>query len=273
MSSNQPNEFAPKGLDIAIHEARFETFAARYLEEHPEAMLHLKREHTYKVLGYVRVLVGSETFTPEEGRAALLGALYHDVGRFPQYVRWRTFSDAQSENHARLSVRTLRRGCVLDDEPRSVRHAALTTIALHNRYRLPPGLRDSYLKVCHAVRDADKLDIMRIMAFHLTQPLPTGDVVLHVRDEPSLWTPAIASKILHGEVPSYTEIKYVNDFRMLIGSWVHELHFATSRRLCATSGHIEAILEGLPPVEALVPVRASIMDTLYSYHSHHINNV
>ena len=114
---------------------------------------------------------------------------------------------------------------------------------------------------------------MRIMAFHLTRPLPTGDVVLHVRDEPSLWTPAIASKVLHREVPSYTELKYVNDFRMLIGSWVHELHFATSRRLCATSGHIEAILEGLPPVEALVPVRASIMDTLYSYHSHHINNV
>ena len=266
MFSDQPNEFTRKGLDIAVHEARFEAFAARYLAEHPEAMLRLKREHTYRVLEYARALVCSETFTPKEGRAALLGALYHDVGRFPQYVRWRTFSDAQSENHARLSVRTLRRERFLDDEPRPVRHAALAAIALHNRYRLPTGLRDAYLKVSLAVRDADKLDIMRIMAFHLTRPLPSGDVVLHVLDEPSLWTPAIARKVRDGEVPSYTELKYVNDFRMLIGSWVHELHFAASRRLCAASGHIEAVLESLPPVAELDRVKASILETLHPCH-------
>lgn len=273
MSSEQPNRFARKALDIAAHEARFEAFAARYLAEHPEAMLGLKREHTYKVLEHARTLVDSEAFTPEEGRAALLGALYHDLGRFPQYVRWRTFSDAQSENHARLSVRTLRRERFLDDEPRPVRHAALAAIALHNRYRLPPGLRNSYLKVSLAVRDADKLDIMRIMAFHLTRPLPSGDVVLHVLDEPFLWTPAIARKVQNGEVPSYTELKYVNDFRMLIGAWVHELHFATSRRLCAASGHIEAILEGLPPSEELVPVKTSIMETLRSCRTYTTENV
>lgn len=264
MFTAQTSDIDRKGQDIAPHEERFAAFAARYLADHPEAMLRLKREHTYKVLEHARKLVAGEPFTPEEGRAVLLAALYHDVGRFPQYVRWRTFSDAQSENHATLSVRTVRKEHFLDEESRSVRRAALVAIALHNRYRLPPGLQDSYLKMAHAVRDADKLDIMRIMAFHLAQPVPTGEVVLQVQDEPALWTPDIARIVLAGKVPSYTDLKYVNDFRMLIGAWVHELHFATARRLCRASGHVEAILAGLPQGAELRCVQASILDALYS---------
>lgn len=249
--------------EMSFHEARFEAFASRYLTEHPEAMLRLKREHTHKVLSHARTIVHEGSFTPEEGRATLVAALYHDVGRFPQYVRWRTFSDAQSENHALLSVHVVRNERFLETESSFIRGAVLAAIALHNRYRLPRALRASYLKIVSAVRDADKLDIMRIMAFHLSRPIPTGDVVLHVRDEPSKWTPDLVEKVLAGGVPGYHELIYINDFRILIGSWLHDLHFASSRRLCAKSGHIEAILEGLPPAKELEPVHHYIRALLH----------
>ena len=89
--------------DIRNHEALFESFASMYLREHPGDMLRLKREHTYKVLAHARAIVAQEGLASQEGRAALLAALYHDTGRFPQYVRWRTFSDAESENMAILA--------------------------------------------------------------------------------------------------------------------------------------------------------------------------
>ena len=69
--------------DIRNHEALFESFASMYLREHPGDMLRLKREHTYKVLAHARAIVAQEGLASQEGRAALLAALYHDTGRFP----------------------------------------------------------------------------------------------------------------------------------------------------------------------------------------------
>ena len=96
--------------DIRNHEALFESFASMYLREHPGDMLRLKREHTYKVLAHARAIVAQEGLASQEGRATLLAALYHDTGRFPQYVRWRTFSDAESENHGYLGVHVVKKG-------------------------------------------------------------------------------------------------------------------------------------------------------------------
>jgi hypothetical protein len=44
-------------------------------------------------------------------------ALLHDVGRFPQYRRWRTFRDSESDNHARLSLEVIRHEAVLEHLP------------------------------------------------------------------------------------------------------------------------------------------------------------
>ena len=249
--------------DISCHEGYFETFASRYLREYPQDMLRLKREHTYKVLAHARTITAQERITGKEGRAALLAALYHDTGRFPQYVRWRTFSDAQSENHGYLGVHVVKKERFLSEEPEPVRKWALTAIALHNRYRLP-ALPEPFGRITHVVRDADKLDIMRVMAQHLSRPVPTRDVVLHVKDEPQAWSQALADKVLTGGVPGYTELRYVNDFRILLGSWIHDLHFASAKRACADSGYLEVVLEGLPPAPALDPVKRYLLNVLSS---------
>ena len=144
-----------------------------YLREHPGDMLRLKREHTYKVLAHARAIVAQEGLASQEGRAALLAALYHDTGRFPQYVRWRTFSDAESENHGYLGVHVVKKEHFLTGEPQNIHKWVLTAIALHNRYALP-ALPEPYLTITHAVRDADKLDIMRIMAQHFTAHSDAG---------------------------------------------------------------------------------------------------
>ena len=208
--------------DIRNHEALFESFASMYLREHPGDMLRLKREHTYKVLAHARAIVAQEGLASQEGRAALLAALYHDTGRFPQYVRWRTFSDAESENHGYLGVHVVKKEHFLTGEPPNIHKWVLTAIALHNRYALP-ALPEPYLTITHAVRDADKLDIMRIMAQHLSRPIPTRDVVLRVQDAPKLWSQSIVDTVLSGGIPSYHDLRYVNDFRILLGSMIFTL--------------------------------------------------
>ena len=245
--------------DIAIHEARFALFVEAFLRE-PVPMLELKVAHTRNVVTHARDIIASGeaclTGTvpcDEVYRACLIAAQYHDIGRFPQYARWHTFSDAVSINHGALASILLARKPFLEGETDIVRRLARVAICLHNRLRLPSGLSAAERLVADVVRDADKLDIFRIMACYLDGSSEADEVVLRVRDVPDGWSPAIANTVCAGQTPAYRDLVYVNDFRMLLVSWLRELRFAYSRKVLAASGHLERILAGLPDDPALKP--------------------
>lgn len=251
--------------DITTHERWFGAFTAPYLEEGPEHVgpVRLKIEHTHHVLSNARSIVDSEDFSPLVQRAALLAALYHDTGRFPQYRRWRTFSDPRSVNHALLGGRTLREAGALDDEPVEVRRLVLGAVVMHNRFRVPSGIPDDARTVTDVVRDADKLDIFRVMAPHLAPGAERDKVVvLHVEDAPGKWSPVIVADVLAGRVASYADLRYVNDFRLLLGTWVRDLRFPASRRMLAASGLVENILSALPDSDDMARARARILSDL-----------
>ena len=195
-------------------------------------------------------------------RSTLLAALLHDVGRFPQFAQWRTFRDDASANHGRLGARVLRDASVLKGESPEVRRVAIAAVALHNRYTLPANLPERTRLVTNIVRDADKIDILGIFSEELGKPEPSGEVVLHVARDPERWTPAVADMILRGQVPNYSQLRYVNDFIMLLCSWPGELNFPVSLRLVRETGHIGKLLEYLPKAPELDAVRRIAHDLL-----------
>ena len=122
-----------------------------------------------------------------------------------------------------------------------------TAVRLHNRYALPPDLTPEARLIADMVRDADKLDILRIMVEHLDGALPEKDsVFLSVRDDPDAWTPSVVADVLAGRVARYGDLRYVNDFRLLLGTWLHELNFPATREALARSGLMNTVLDGLP---------------------------
>lgn len=98
------------------------------------------------------------------------------------------------------------------------------------------------------------------MAQHLSQPIPTRDVVLHVQDAPQLWSQSIVDTVLSGKIPSYRDLRYINDFRILLGSWIHDLHFRSSKKVCVASGFLQEVLKGLPSTPELQPVTAYLLN-------------
>lgn len=235
--------------DIAEHEQRFAEFVKQYLTGEDDGPLKLKVVHSGRVLEHVRTLAaGADS---ELGRAALLAALYHDCGRFPQYQRYRTFQDDASENHARLSLRATRQG-LLEGETKQVCHLARTAILMHNRYTLPEKFDSKAALITAMVRDADKLDILRIMVQHLDGALPDRDtVLLRVQDEAGSWTPKVLEDVLAGQVARYSDLRYVNDFRLLLGTWIYELRFTSTQKAVWDLGLMDAVLDGLPQDEAV----------------------
>ena len=251
--------------DFSVYRRRFLDYVEEFRDVPDSAPLRLKVEHTFRVVEHAGLVLDSLAGDARERewsrndaacRAARLAALYHDCGRFPQFRRYRTFMDAASVNHAVLSFHTMRDGAFLCEEDARVRGLAQCAVLLHNRHVLPRLLSPEARFVTDVVRDSDKLDIFRIMVSYLGNALPERDaVLLHVKDDPGKWTPRVAEDVLAGRVASYGDLRYVNDFRLLLGTWMLELRFAVTRRTLAESGLMEAVLSGLPDEPLLRPAR------------------
>ncbi|MBD5626403.1 MAG: HD domain-containing protein [Desulfovibrio sp.] len=252
-------------MDIAEHEAWFESYAQeqRALETGDAGPIDLKLRHTREVLATARAITAESGPEPGLARACHLAALYHDVARFEQYRRYRTFRDRESCNHGLMGVKILKRERRLDDEGPALRRRVLTAVGLHNRFMLPPALPEDAALVTHVVRDADKLDILRVMHENLSGPKPYHPtVVLGLPDDRALVSATVLGAARQGRVASYSDLTSVNDLRVLLGTWLFDMHFAASRRQFAAAGHARRLIEDLPEDAPYGAIRAELLARL-----------
>ncbi len=219
-----------------------------------DAPLQLKVEHTFEVVRHAGEIAAQEPEFADAGlaHALRLAALFHDVGRFEQLQRFHTFADDLSCNHALLGAKILREQKFLRKEDRKTRALVLAAVAAHNRFSVPKHLSGSLRPVLLGLRDADKLSILRVMADNLG-PGRQGDnmVLLHLQDEPTAYSPAVLQALEEGRVALYRDMRYFNDFRILLCSWLHDLHFPTTHRILAREGCLSRVIEGLDALPAL----------------------
>lgn len=251
--------------DISAHEDWFAAYAQRQYARCPgdASPLRLKRDHTFGVLGHARAIVAEDMADPLAARACLLAALYHDIARFEQYLRYATFRDKDSRNHGLWGAAILRHAGCLDGESPAIRRLVRAAVALHNRYALPARLPADVARVTQVVRDADKLDIVRVMDEHLAGPRPyCPTVVLGLPDDPDRVSDVVLDDALAGRVAAYGDLKSVNDFRVLLGTWLHDMHFPCSRRLFAASPHVARLIADLPSSGPYAAARACLLARL-----------
>ncbi|CAM2058928.1 hypothetical protein DSUL_20402 [Desulfovibrionales bacterium] len=209
--------------------------------------INLKREHSLQVLDNANAITATLDLSLETAQLAQIAALVHDAGRFPQYQCYKTFCDKNSKNHAQLGIQALRTAGFLDKLPAPERKLVLAAVILHNRNELPKKISPKLACISKVVRDADKLDIMRIMLAHFqrkTEAHPT--VTLHMSDEPTAYTSTIYATILAGRMGDYNAMRYINDFILLVCGWSQHLAFAVSRRLVQERGLLDSLLICLP---------------------------
>ncbi|MBR4759957.1 MAG: HD domain-containing protein [Lachnospiraceae bacterium] len=135
-----------------------------------DVKISLKIDHTYRVAENAE-LIAKDLGLEEEGvfLAFAMGML-HDFGRFEQVKRYGTFIDRKSIDHAELGADLLfQDGHIwdfFDEEDLDMETSALIekVIRLHNKLTLTEGLSEKEILFCNIIRDADKIDIFRVLA-------------------------------------------------------------------------------------------------------------
>ena len=258
------------GYDLQAHVERFQAFSDAFLVENGDRSvlkhIRLKQQHSFLVLKAAEAILDRES---DEGRGldehtrtlCLLGALYHDTGRFPQLRDYKTFRDSISCNHGLLGVRTIKGQGFLDGLKETDRRIVLAAVSMHNRPALPKGIDPGLAKISHLVRDADKLDIMRIMYGHFTDEDNDDPVVaLHAKQDPDKYSEEVYGKVLAGQVPLYSEMTWANDFKLTLIAWVNDLHYPSSVALALSQAYLHGLAETLPDTPAIQELKQRYLD-------------
>ena len=255
----------PSGHDFGRYEKWFREYAQEFLvgSEFDVANVQLKIDHTMRVLEFARQITGCQGQNASLAELAELAALFHDVGRFPQYARYRTFHDQMSVNHAYLGVMSLKEHRVLEDLPGAPRRLVLGAVALHNRRSLPRGLAREFRDLVKIVRDADKLDIFQVMLAHFKPGAKHNKVVnLELRPHPDKYTPELLARVRQRQMVNYLDMVWVNDFKLLLCSWIYDLNYGVSREIARERGYLEELLGYLPRSPELVRLGRQLREDL-----------
>ena len=216
----------------------------------------LKEEHTRRVCDEILYIGRELRLPPEDLALAEAIALLHDVGRFEQFARYRTFNDRESANHAELGVEILRRNGVLASADPAERELILRAIAYHNRPALPTDESDRCLLFSRMIRDADKLDIWAVFLDHFARKDSDPAVIHFLPDTPG-FSEKICRQLIARSGVNYAEITNLNDFKLLQLGWIYDLNFAPAFRRFRERRYLERYRQFLPKAELVARALAA----------------
>jgi len=223
--------------------------------------IKLKEEHTYRVCENIRDISKGLLLDEKQLTLAEAVALFHDVGRFPQYAKYRTFRDSISVNHGILGSQTLIEQKVLNNLPKEEQEIIIQAVRFHNAFSVPKSAGEDKVFFIRLIRDADKLDIWGVFLDFYEGPdeNKASAVSLGLPDTPTYSEDALAS-LYDKNIVSLSKVKTLNDFKLLQLSWVFDLNFMPSFRMLSERNYIERIVGHLTQVNKIDDLKSFLME-------------
>ncbi len=222
--------------------AAFNAYVDKFDRNNP--MIYQKAVHSHKVAAIAERIARSLVREELVDFAWLLGLL-HDIGRFEQVKQYGTFADSQSVDHAELGADILFKDGLIDVFPTQAlptgwQNIAETAIRLHNKLSLPDGLDERTRTLSNILRDADKVDIFRVL-IELSYADRNGG---RKQDQPESCelSPEVMKCVMeHRCVPSSVR-KTSFDRRVSHCCLAFELVYEESRRITREQGYLRKLL-------------------------------
>ena len=268
----------------------FAEYTDRYNSKDPK--IKLKIDHTYRVADLCERIAISAGMCAYDVELAWLSGMLHDVGRFEQVKRFNTFSDTDSVDHAKFGADLLFKDGLIDsflkgmikcsgyrpgsledryDVDGTFAYAKLNksdmeilelAIRCHNMYRIPEGLNSREKAFCNVLRDADKIDIMRV-----NNDTPLEDIYNTTTEK--LKNSAISEEVMECFYEQRCILKSIRrtPADIVVGhvSLAYELVYDESVRIMKEQGYLEKLMDFSSDNEETNGRLAQIREKMNSY--------
>lgn len=229
-------------------------------DEYVNANIKLKEDHSRRVCEEMRYLLDELALAGNRRRTADVIAFIHDVGRFEQFIKYRTYNDVRSVNHCLLGLDVLRREKVLDDVEDGERELIEKAIEYHGQRELPGDLDGELLQFCKLIRDADKIDIFYVVTDYYKQHRDDPEsfkLEVELPDEPA-YSANVVEEISQGRRVDYSTLRTWNDMRLCQLAWVYDINFTPTLKRIRQRKLLEMIFDFLPETKDIKKVRGKI---------------
>jgi putative nucleotidyltransferase with HDIG domain len=227
----------------------FEEYVNSFLSGQQESDINveLKKNHTLRVRDAIIDIGKSIALHEDDMSIAEACAILHDVGRFEQHKKYGTFSDANSENHAALGVRIIRKHDVLRDFPHECREIIIRSVGCHNMPAIPKGFNPNSLEFLKLIRDADKIDILYVVTdYYMTSASGSNKVLeLHLPDTDTI-SDEIFEPLASGRIAQVKNLRSLNDFKLYQMGWIYDLNYKRSLEIIKERQYLEKLRDALP---------------------------
>ncbi|MBR0260986.1 MAG: HD domain-containing protein [Selenomonadaceae bacterium] len=208
----------------------------------------IKEKHTgYVTSNCVELAKFLKLSTYDTELAEIIG-LFHDVGRFRQYSIYKTFNDADSEDHADLALKVIDELEFFKELSAPDYEIVKFAIQNHNKKLVAPTDDERKILFAKIIRDADKLDIYRVLEPFLAQEnadkMPqfiksTSRLVAEI-------SPDFVENFVTGEQADYRKIRTNGDRKIVRLMWIYDVNFSWTMQKIVERGYIEKIVSNLP---------------------------
>ena len=129
--------------------------------------IKLKYNHSFRVVEKALDIARSINLSKEDMETVRVCALFHDIARFEQYTKYKSFDDSKTFDHGDRGEEILKENGYTDA-------ILLNTVKYHNKLNVPKNIGEKGLLMLKIIRDADKLDIIE----HQSNECITNNIVI-----------------------------------------------------------------------------------------------
>jgi len=251
------------GNDLSFLKNWFSDYSKSFYSSNKEDQKNiiLKVQHTYNVCRNIIEIAESLSLSSNQMRLAETVALFHDLGRFPQYAKYKTFRDAISINHGLLGSKTLIKENVLRDLPENEQELIVQTVKFHSAFAIPTMLNRDVVLFLKLIRDADKVDIFRVFIeyYESSEEDRASATAYGLPDTPE-YSKEILSSLYNKQIASYSNLKTLNDFKLMQLSWLYDFNFKASFDLLLKGDCLNKIITKLPQTDEICTAIANLQE-------------
>lgn len=195
---------------------KFDEYVKNY--DMTEPHIDYKYHHSYRVMDDMVLLAKNMSLPKEDIQLASCIGLLHDIGRFEQYKRYKSFSDFNLDHGDFASEEIIKINILpsfgIKKEDYEV---VVKAIKNHNKFKIDPKLSTRELLFAKMIRDADKLDILFAL----------GDEKLNkiIREDDSKVSKEISDSFFKGEMVERKTDDNLSDNLVTMFGFVFDINF------------------------------------------------